>query len=298
MRNRIQVSPLLFLFAIFFLDLLYYYRNAVNEARAAQSNPQSNMMDFFYRVLFPENCYKYNPHGIAKDIVQLSHQEMIDFHSKYYHPSNGQAFCYGPQAYVNDCLAILDPVLANFDADPELRKATEVAWQPKTRIISDKAKIPYASIEETDDFRLAIAWLLNDADMDAKTQVAWQLIQELLIGTRVAAISKVVGDLNLGEDIIGGLDTTSKQWSLILGVSGITQELEATTAANAINDKLLAIVEQGFSENALKAALNKMEYKVCTLYFTFFVPYRTEPNEGIVDLPVFLVCFFSSQHSS
>ena len=223
-------------------------------------------MNYFYSVLFPENCYKYNSHGNAEDIVQLSHQEMIDFHQKYYHPSNGQAFCYGPQEFVNDCLAVLEPVLKDFNADPELRKATEVVWQPKDRIISDKAKIPYASIEDTNDFRIAIAWLLNDADMDAKTQVAWLLIQELLIGTRVAAISKVVADLNLGEDVIGGLDTTSRQWSLILGVSGIQQELEATTAANAIQDKLLAIVEQGFSETALNAALNKMEYKVRTLF--------------------------------
>lgn len=224
-------------------------------------------MNYFDSILFPENCYKYNSHGNAKDIVQLSHQEMIDFHQKYYHPSNGQAFCYGPESFVKDCLALLDPVLADFTADPELRKASQVAWQSKSRISSDKAKIPYASIEDTDDFRIAIAWLLNDAEMDAKTQVAWLLIEELLIGTRVAAISKVVADLNLGEDVIGGLDTTSRQWSLILGVSGIRQELEATTAANAIHDKLLAIVEQGFSETALKAALNKMEYKVCTFYF-------------------------------
>jgi hypothetical protein len=71
----------------------------------------------------------------------------------------------------------------------------------------------------------------------------------------------------LGDDIIGGLDKTSKQWSLILGVSGILQELDATTAANAINDKFLAIVENGFSDNALQAALNKMEHKVCTVLY-------------------------------
>lgn len=253
-----------------------YYSNAVNEARAAQSNPQYNMMEYFYGVLFPKNCYKYDPRGRAKDIVQLSHQEMIDFYQAHYHPSNGQAFCYGPQAYVDKCLAVLDPVLSEFDDNPALRKATEVAWQAKSRIIGDKAKIPYASIEDTDDFRMAIAWLLNDDNMDAKTEVAWHLIEELLIGTRVAAISKVVGDLSLGDDIIGGLDKSSKQWSLILGVSGIQQELAATTAANAINDKLLSIVEKGFSENALSAALNKMEYKVCYVvaYCTLFVPYR------------------------
>jgi Zn-dependent M16 (insulinase) family peptidase len=189
--------------------------------------------------------------------------------------------------------------LSDYDADPALRKATEVEFQSKTRIISDKDKIPYASIEETDDFRLAIAWLLNDDDMDIKTQVAWHLIEELLIGTRTAAISKVVGDLNLGADILGGLDKTSKQWSLILGVSGIRQDQEATTAANAINDKLLAIVENGFSENALESALNKMEYKVCTLLFTLtsLVPHRTWTVVSVAmtfDLPVLLLLFHNT----
>jgi Zn-dependent M16 (insulinase) family peptidase len=270
-------------------------RNAVNEARAAQSNPHINMMDYFYQELFPKNCYKYDPHGKAKDIVQVSHEEMIDFYHQHYHPSNGQAFCYGPQSFVDECLSILDPVLSEFTADPELRKATQVEWQSKDRIISDKAKIPYASIEDTDDFRLAIGWLLNDDIMDIKTQVAWQLIEELLIGTRVAAISKVVGDLNLGEDIIGGLDKSSKQWSLILGVSGIRAESEGTTAANAINDKLLAIVEGGFSENALMAALNKMEYKVCTtvLYLPFYLMLHTVPYHGLELTGLFLFSFYT-----
>jgi Zn-dependent M16 (insulinase) family peptidase len=230
-------------------------------------HPKLAMMDYFYKKLFSDNSYKWNVEGTQKDITELSHQEMIDFYEENYHPSNAQAFCYGSQEYINICLLELDTYLSEFDPNPSVRLASEVKWQEYTSYLSRRDKIPYASYTDTDqvDYRLAIAWVINDEPMDGVQEVAWFLIQDLLIGSRTAAISKVISDLDLGDDIIGGLENKLQQWMFTLGVSGITDSANSDKATKAINDEILHIVENGFNEDAMKASINKVELKVSSI---------------------------------
>ena len=199
---------------------------------------------------------------IPKNIVELDHKQMIDFHNHFYHPSNGQAVCYGPQDFVDQCMATLDGVLKHHRHNEKIRRSTAIPWQNSKRILASMDSIPYPSISDTSDFRVANAWMLNDEPMDGRTEVAWFLIEELLIGTPAALISKVVFDLDLGDDIIGGLETTLQQWTLTIGVSGLKSASDSDTVIKTINDKLVAISSSGFNEGDLNAAINKLELRV------------------------------------
>jgi Zn-dependent M16 (insulinase) family peptidase len=241
---------------------LYISGNAFNEAKAAQMQPSESMFNYIYKSLFKSHPYAWNARGESQNIVSLTWEEMVQFHQRYYHPSNGQAFCYGPEDYVNECLGLLDGVLSDFEADEYIRQETVVPWENKQNLQSGLDAIPYASYEETNDFRLAQAWVLNDQHMDDRTEVAWFLIQELLIGSPVAALSKTISDLALGDDIIGGLEHTLQQWTLTLGVSGVPDSAKVTIARNAIVDKLQLISTSGFHEDAMTAAMNRVDFKL------------------------------------
>jgi Zn-dependent M16 (insulinase) family peptidase len=249
----------------YFLSLsfvLLCYRNAFNEAKAAQMYPSQAMFDYIYKELFTSHTYALNAKGKAADIVTLTWEETVEFHQRYYHPSNGQAFCYGPEEYVNECMGLLDGVLSDFEEDDKIRRETAVEWEDRQNVRSGLDKIPYPSFEDDDDFRLAESWVLNDQNMDGRTEVAWFLIEELLIGSPVAALSKTIIDLGLGDDIIGGLEHTLQQWTLTLGVSGVDDSDKITTARNAIVDKLDIIAQHGFHEDALSAAMTRVDFKV------------------------------------
>lgn len=245
--------------------LLYFLlvsRNAFNEAKAAQMHPGVSMSNYIYRELFDEHTYALNARGEAKNIVSSTWEDIVRFHQIFYHPSNGQAYCYGPEAYINECLGLLDDVLQDFDADDKIRKDTIVEWMNKQNKRSSLDRIPYASYEDIDDFRLAESWVLNDQPMDSRTEVAWILITELLIGSPVSSLSKAIIDLDLGDDIIGGLENSLQQWTLTVGVSGVKTSDKVAIARNAIMDKLELLSQHGFNEEAMKAAMNRVDFQL------------------------------------
>jgi len=243
-------------------QVTYLNGNILNEAKATQMHPAATMTNYLFSKLFPDHTYSYNVRGEVANIVSLTWNEVIDFYNKYYHPSNGQAFCFGPEEYVQECLQLLDEVLNDFESNNKIRKKTEVSWENSINMESELEKVPYASYEDANDFRLAWSWVLNDQHMDARTEVAWFLIQELLIGSSVATLSKEIIDLGLGDNIIGGLEHSLQQWTLTLGVSGVDTDEKVKIAQKTISDKLEFLSTKGFPDNAMKAAINTMEFKL------------------------------------
>jgi presequence protease len=225
--------------------------------------PHDNMMNYIYSKLFPDTSYKFVPTGTSDKIVNMDIDELVSFHKMFYHPANSQAFCYGADDYVRNCLAGLQVYLDQFQGEKEsIREASEVEWQDIKAISKQDERIPYASLTDNQDYRIAISWVLNDEPMDARTEVAWLLLEEVLIGTRTSLMSKRIHDLDIGDDIVGGLDHSVQQWIMTIGVNGLASEDQAVNARNEITDKLLRISEDGINEEALQAAANKVEYRV------------------------------------
>lgn len=237
-------------------------RNAFMNAKVAQMEPHEVMVSQIYQNLFADHVYSNKPKGEASEVVTLTYQEVIAYYNAYYHPSNGQAFCYGQQEYISSCLDALEPVLDEYEASAEIRKHSEVDWQDMTKIDQEKKQIGYPSYAEDVDFRAVVAWVLNDEPMDLRTEVAWHLINQLLVGSSTSPIPKAIVDADLGDDVIGYFENGLQQWVMALGVSGIETNDKVDIAREAIIGKLTSIVSNGFPSETLAAALNKMEFKV------------------------------------
>eukprot|EP00529_Nitzschia_sp_RCC80_P008398 CAMPEP_0113446972 /NCGR_PEP_ID=MMETSP0014_2-20120614/3994_1 /TAXON_ID=2857 /ORGANISM="Nitzschia sp." /LENGTH=1150 /DNA_ID=CAMNT_0000338105 /DNA_START=243 /DNA_END=3695 /DNA_ORIENTATION=- /assembly_acc=CAM_ASM_000159 len=235
--------------------------NAFNAAIAAQMDPSQAMTKQIYRNLFSGHSYAYVPRGDASQVVTMTYEEVVDYHKKHYHPSNGQAFCYGQQDYIDACLNALEPVLGEYTNDDGIRHKSKVEWMDMTVLDGEQKLIGYPSNQEVVDYRGVIAWVLNDEHMDLRQEVAWHLIHELLVGSPAAIISRIVYELQLGDDVIGFFQNNLQQWVLGLGVSGIATKEQVEVARNAIIGKLNEIVNDGFEKDAMTAALNKMEFR-------------------------------------
>jgi hypothetical protein len=234
--------------------------NAYTDAKAAQMNPQEVMIKHIYSNLFADHVYSKNPKGDTSEVVTMTYQELTEYYKTYYHPSNGQAFCYGRQEFIDVCLDELHLILNEYDHQESIRKHSKVEWQDLTKIDKEIKKIGYPDYQDKVDYRTAIAWVLNEQPMDLRTEVAWHLIFELLAGSSTAPIAKVIFDLDLGSDIVTHFQNSLQQWVMALGVSGIVSEEEVQRANDKIMKELEKIVSNGFSNNAMQAALHKIEF--------------------------------------
>jgi Zn-dependent M16 (insulinase) family peptidase len=237
-------------------------RNAFTAAKAAQMDPHETMISQVYKKLFPDHIYSRDPKGDASEIVTLTYQKIVDYYVKYYHPANGQAFCFGKQEFIDTCLKELEPALNEYEYNEGIRHNSKIEWQDMTELSSEEQSIGYPSWQDQVDYRSIVAWVLNDEPMDMRTQISWHLLYELLVGSSSGPIPKAIIDLNLGDDFVTFFDSSLQQWVMALGVSGIVSQDKVEVARSSIDGKLRNIVNQGFEKGALDAALNKIEFKV------------------------------------
>ena len=86
-----------------------------NEMKGAFSSPDDVLMRKIYESLLPDTPYSVESGGDPDVIPQLTYEDYLDFHRRYYHPGNSYIYLYG-NADMNERLAFLDEAyLSHFD---------------------------------------------------------------------------------------------------------------------------------------------------------------------------------------
>ena len=66
-----------------------------NEMKGAMSSPEDAFVHKINEHLFKKSQYKFNSGGEPKNIPELEYKDLVEFHKKYYHPSNATFLSYG-----------------------------------------------------------------------------------------------------------------------------------------------------------------------------------------------------------
>ena len=69
-------------------DPLTYNGVVYNEMKGAFSSPEEVLNRAVFNHLFPDTPYGVESGGDPEEIPELTYEEFLDFHRKYYHPSN------------------------------------------------------------------------------------------------------------------------------------------------------------------------------------------------------------------
>src|SRR5690606_34165103 len=124
-----------------------------------------------------DTTYGKESGGDPRAIPTLTYQQFRDFHSRFYHPSNGYIFLYGdiPTA---DHLAWLQPKLDAFDRRPvDAAIADQPAWtEPREQVIP----YPIGPADSTAGRTwITINWLIGDGT-DPEEIMAFSVIDAVL----------------------------------------------------------------------------------------------------------------------
>ena len=85
--------------------------------KGVYSQPDSTNQRLTQSALFPENTYAVDSGGDPRVIPELTYEEFVAFHGRFYHPSNARFWFYGDDPLL-ERLRLLDAYLAEFDARP------------------------------------------------------------------------------------------------------------------------------------------------------------------------------------
>ena len=76
-------------------DELTYNGVVYNEMKGAFSSPEGVLDRVILNSLFPDTSYANESGGDPDVIPELTYEQFLDFHRKYYHPSNSYIYLYG-----------------------------------------------------------------------------------------------------------------------------------------------------------------------------------------------------------
>ncbi len=228
-----------------------------NEMKGAMAGSDSRLWHHLFKNLFPDLTYAHNSGGDPKVIPTLTHEELIEFHKTFYHPSRCLFFFYGnlPLARHLDKIA---PTLEAAEKCPLLPPLP-----PQRRFASPifaKEAYPIASGEEIAK-KTIIAFSFLTASIGEQTELlALSLIDSLLTDTDVSPLKLALIQSGLCTVADSSLDVELSEapWTLIC--KGC-DESDADKIQQLLFSTLETLVKTGFDAEAIEASLHQLEFQ-------------------------------------
>jgi len=239
-------------------ELLSYNGVVYNEMKGAYSDADDILYRLIKSSLYPDIAYSSDSGGDPKDIPQLSYEEFLEFHRKYYHPSNSYIYLYGNMDMAEKLDYIDRQYLNAYDAievDSEI--GTQELFDQPRRLEKD---YPVDSAEDEEEkAMLSLNFMIGD-NMDPNMYLAFDILDNVICNQNGAPLKVALLDAGIGSDIYSMYNNGIK-YPFFSIVAKDTDAENEKKFLEIIDCELRKIVEKGFDKKTLHANLNASEFK-------------------------------------
>ncbi|MDD6401129.1 MAG: insulinase family protein [Lachnospiraceae bacterium] len=229
-----------------------------NEMKGVYSSAEDQLYRIIEKSLLPNTPYGFESGGDPDYIPKLTRETFLDFHKKYYHPSNSYIYLYGDMDACAELEFIDKEYLDKYDyLEIDSSICDEKAF--------DEPKLweQYYSLadaeEEKNNTYLAYNVVVGKST-DKKLCMAFDVIEYALISAPGAPIKKALIDANIGKDVFSSYDDGINQPTFsIISKNANNEDLDKFI--KVINDCLNKIIDEGIDKKAFLAAINNFEFK-------------------------------------
>jgi Zn-dependent M16 (insulinase) family peptidase len=117
--------------------------------------------------------------------------------------------------------------------------------------------------ESSQGFMLCMTWLLNTQPFTPMMELAWVVLDSLLLGKPSSPLRKALEDSNLGEETIGGgVDDELLQSTFAIGMKGIKSREDVSSVEDLIMSTLHQLDNVGFTDDEIASSMNTIEFRL------------------------------------
>ncbi|UCF56992.1 MAG: insulinase family protein, partial [Deltaproteobacteria bacterium] len=236
---------------------LIYKGVVFSEMKGAYSSPDSLLAEYSRQSLFPNNSYGFDSGGNPKQIPNLTFEQFKAFHEKYYHPSNARVWFYGDDD-PEKRLHLANNYFKNFE---RLEIDSTVQLQRPFDGPRELSRSFPAGGDDGSKGMVTLNWLLKETT-DRESNLAFHILEYILLGMPGSPLRKALIDSKLGEDLAGeGLGSELRQMYFSTGLKGIDLK-DADKIEALILDTLTRLATEGIDPHTVEAALNTIEFNL------------------------------------
>ena len=229
-----------------------------NEMKGAFSAPEQVLFRKISQTLYPDTTYGVESGGDPANIPDLTYEYFLEFHERYYHPSNAWIYLYGDMNIYEKLSFMDDHYLGKYDAisvDSEIKMQN--AFESMREV---KEKFAVSEDHELVNNTYLSYNVVIENSLDRELYLAMQVLEYVLMSSSGAVLKKALIESGIGKDVFGEFDNGILQpYMSIIVKNSDTEQKDAFV--KLIRDTLSNLVANGLNKDSLRAAINYYEFK-------------------------------------
>ena len=229
-----------------------------NEMKGAFSSPDDVVEREIMNSLYPDTTYGLESGGDPEVIPELSYEEFLAFHRKFYHPSNSYIYLYGNLDAVEYLTFIDEEYLSGYE---ERKVDSEIGLQKPFEKTNELIR-EYSVMEDEPVFENT--YLTYNVSMgtslDRKLYVAMDILDYVLCQVPGAPVKQALLDRGIGKDVYSSMENGIYQPYFSV-IAKNAEEAQKEAFVETIEEVLTKLVTDGLNQKALAAAINYYEFK-------------------------------------
>ena len=247
-----------------------HYKGVVfNEMKGAFADADELETNALNRALFPNTPYRFVSGGDPACIPDLTYEQFLAAHRKFYAPSNALIFL--------DGAVDLDTVLRVLDEEylRSFARSERTVFPPlQAPVDGGVQRIEYevaSEAEEPGRTRLGYGFVLGSY-ADRETLVAAGVLAQVLAGDNESPLCRAVLSRQLAKDLMLRVyDSVAQPW-LQMEITDLQRRKRGRRRAGSVLDELRRLAEQGIDRAKLEAALARREFEMRERDFGPYTP--------------------------
>lgn len=231
-----------------------------NEMKGAFSDSSAWFCQRAQQHLLKGTAYENVSGGDPEYITDLTHELLVEFHRKHYHPSNGMFYSYGNGYPLEQHLSALSKQLEAYEKIEPSRTLfqAQLTKLERTERIFEKCQ-PDPMGDPERQGKLSVSFITNEPN-DHYSCFVMKILSYLLVDGQASPMFKALIDTNLGSDFTAntGYDSSTLPTSFSVGLQGLKKE-DFGKVEETIMDVLEKFSKQEFDMKRVEAVLHQIE---------------------------------------
>ena len=229
-----------------------------NEMKGAFSSPDDVLSRQIMTSLFPDTTYANVSGGDPLHIPELTYEEYLDFHRRYYHPCNSYIYLYGDMDVAEKLAWMDEEYLSKYEA---IELDSEIKLQkPFEKPVEVTHKYSISSTESEENNTYLSYNTVVETALDEKLYLAFDILDYALVSAPGAPLKQALIDAGIGSEITGGYDSGTLQPTFSI-IAKNTNPEEKEHFLTVIRETLEGLVKNGLNKKSLLAGINSSEFR-------------------------------------
>ena len=227
-----------------------------NEMKGAMSSPTDQLWHGMSKHLFEETTYHHNSGGDPEKIIDLTHEDLVAFHQKHYHPSNATFFTFGN--------VVIDEIHDHLE-----RNVFDKFTPASQKLVIQPAKIFTAPVSAQGTYQplpgdeknhhVVVSWLLGNSH-EPLNLLEKYFMSNILLDNSSSPLRKALEQSDLGKSPSPflGIEPSNKEIVFMAGLEGVAAN-QAENIEKLILTTLQGLVKNGVPKELISSALHQLE---------------------------------------